>query len=179
MRLPYNLDDIGKEILSLDEQRERLEDFAADKIDIKYNPLRESNIKTPLLNKPVFDYEYLNIEILPEYCFCKENLPKEVYTEYFKKVKDYSNKTISELKNIRHFKITTSPSKTEKLIYKKLVLKNENANIDIHEMPMMGHFALWTDDLNAPRVFFIVGRMALLNILLIDYDHSIHPKKIT
>lgn len=103
---------------------------------------------------------------------------QNVYLQYFRKVKEISNKTLNNcIENLKHFKITSQPNKEEIRLYKLLVLKNENAKIDHNNMPLFGHFELWTSEESSPRVFFIVGRMGLLNILLIDFNHEIHRRK--
>lgn len=158
---------------------EILEQLDDEKISLKYDHKREANIKQPLHCKPIFDYHFLNIDIEPKYCVCKSDLPKDVYVEYFRKVKQISSKTLGYcLDNFKHFKITSQPNKEEQRLYKLLVLNNVNAPLDHNNMPLFGHFELWTSiDNESPRVFFVVGRMGLLNILLIDFKHEIHLRK--
>ena len=72
----------------------------------------------------------------------------------FRKVKEISNKTLNNcIENLKHFKITSQPNKEEIRLYKLLVLKNENAKIDHNNMPLFGHFELWTSE-ESPHEYF-------------------------
>ncbi len=172
----FDLDELGE--LSIEEQIESINELAKEKISPKYNHLRDSNFNVTETLKPLFDYQYLNINTIPDYCFCKNSIPIDVYWAYFNEVKRYSNMTIKQLTKIKHFTLSYKVSHTELQIYKILVLGDENIRLNNAQKPTMGHFPLWTSKEKSPRVFFLVGRMGILNILLLDYEHKIHEMKV-
>jgi hypothetical protein len=131
---------------------------------------------------PSFDYMYLNIKSIPEYCFCNEHLPIDVYFEYFNKVKAISHSTIDDLLKIRHFSMSSSVSKKELTLYKKLVLNDETKHLSPSDYPTIGHFELWTKEESAPRVFFLYDTqrgIPIFYILVMDFKHTIHERKST
>lgn len=140
----------------------------------RFVPIKGDDWKINRNFRPRFDYKFLNVHVYEKYCVCQKCLKPEIYHAYFEKVNKYSNKTVNELEDERHFNIKLTYRGLELDIYKQLVGIDLDHKLTDEENPMIGHFPLWTSEESSPRVFFFVGKNAVFHIMYIDHDHGTH-----
>lgn len=141
----------------------------------------------PLKEKifPFFSYQHIDIGTT-EFNFHRDEFDGEDRKIYFQKLKRYAVTKVKELvdesHHNEHFKIYENPSQKEIELAEKIL----GIKITDQNMPVMGHFALYTNDFNisdyeqgkknrSPRIFFLFDKDSIIHILFYDPFHEIHP----
>jgi len=135
---------------------------------------------------PTFSYKYIDLGVT-NYHFHRPEFDDDNDRKiYFEKVKKYSGMSVDDLEKqhySEHFKLDRYPrsSSTEVKLLGELL---QGRKFKDGDAPIMGHFALYTNEQvegdplkKSPRIFFFLGKKALIHILFYDPWHEIHPKK--
>ncbi|SDP90507.1 hypothetical protein SAMN05428975_3445 [Mucilaginibacter sp. OK268] len=128
-------------------------------------------------------YDYIDIDIT-DYCFDQSCLDGDDAYHYFFTLKEFSKlttkKLTTELHHEYHFHIYSKPN--SKLI--SLVEKISGTSFTPETQPLIGQFALYTEEnasrssgTKSPRIYFIIGKNAVMHILFYDPFHEINPGK--
>lgn len=133
--------------------------------------------------RPTISYNYLNINIIPDFCFKQPEFTEFDYKIYFEKLKIISNTPLPDLESIKDkgldFKVYTGSVKKELLdCFKKVIGKD---TLHANQIPYFGRIGLYNGKKKgdkAPRVFFFVGHYSTLHILLYDPYHKIYPDEM-
>lgn len=150
--------------------------------DPKFNFSADSRLKYRLKQSPLFAYDYLNLDKIPNYSFHHADFDKEDYKKYFSQVKKFSQIKLGELmddyKRSDHFALSSSPNKTENDLLNSIL----GRKLKPEQCPPIGHFHLYTpkelaEGQKAPRIHFFLGRFGIFYILFYDPFHTIHPFK--
>lgn len=155
--------------------------------DGPYDPELGYGLTKPIKEKifPFFSYQHIDIDTT-DFNFHRDEFDGKDRKIYFQKLKNYAITKVKDLADEshhnEHFKIYEDPSKKEiELVEKLLGIKITDQN-----MPVMGHFALYTSDFSAtdheqgkkiqsPRIFFLFDKDSIIHILFYDPFHEIHP----
>ena len=169
---------IEKEVIILSVSYvEEFDTLGRDKLYSSGDPFQYATSK---FFKPTISYNYLNINIIPKYCFNQTDFNESDYKIYFEKLKVISNTPLSELEEIKDrtldFKIYTGTVKKELIdCFKTIIGRKDLRN---NQIPHFGRIGLYNGEKKgdkAPRVFFFVGHYSTLHILLFDPYHDIYP----
>jgi len=155
--------------------------------DRKFNFGNESskNFNKYFSNNPLFSYDLIGLN-LTEYNFNQDCFDLKDIKTYFEKVNFISKKSINDLidsTNYRnHFHVISYPNAKLKELIKKI---SGRSTLRDEQLPIIGQFALYTDDYEAsrassrksPRIYFLIGKNAIFYVLFYDPYHEIYPKK--
>ncbi|HTC00233.1 MAG TPA: hypothetical protein VK705_06080 [Ferruginibacter sp.] len=129
--------------------------------------------------KPVFSYKYLSLN-QSDFCYNNPQLDLLDFFELFKVKRELSALRFEEIEPINkyHFHHVKSNKKEVKELIKKfkVFVKNETGTDD-YDLPEIYQFSVYTTDKKAPRVFGFLGKEGLFNIVWLDLNHDIYPKK--
>ncbi len=162
-----------------------VEDFESDE-GRKYSFGREIDGKEILNNEKetvLIAYDYIDID-RTDYCFDQPCLDGDDAFNYFATLKEFSKltakKLTTELHHTHHFHIYSKPN--AKLI--SLVEDISGKSFTPETQPLIGQFALYTEEnasrestVKSPRIYFIIGKNAVMHILFYDPYHEINPGK--
>lgn len=134
---------------------------------------------------PVFCFKFADTNSI-NYSFLQTHFDKNDFNIFIKKLKFISSQTIHYLscqaERHHHFQIRGIATGNIKKLIKELA---GEIKLNDSQMPIVGHFALYTSKNGAdrdskrksPRIHFFVGNHAEFHILFYDPFHEIHRNK--
>jgi len=131
--------------------------------------------------KPTISYTYLNLGLIPQYCFIQPDFTDTDYKLYFDNIKkitslDYDTLIHNKDKKL-DFSIYSYPNGKLLDIFKNIIGRSK---ISPEQIPTFGRIGLYNStplEKKAPRIYFFVGHNCVLHILFFDPFHSVYPEK--
>ena len=137
------------------------------------------NLETKEVFRPKISYTYLNIRLIPDFCFNHQEFSEGDYKIYFSKIKKICNTTYESLIQDKNkdldFMVYSKPNK-DLLKCFKLIVGDKYLTED--RIPPFGRIGLYNSKKKgdkAPRIFFFVGHECVIHILLFDAYHALYP----